>query len=404
MEKYCGHHHIIKHLHLSRFLKDKYNDLLIADTFRLVALSMISLFIPIFLLEIGYTMMEVVLMELGFFVGAVSFHYYTLSQLSKWGIKRTLVVSYLSNIILYLVLFYAKTLIVDFGKVNVLILIAILNIIPSVLYWSAHHVYFLKSTTNENQGEKLGLLLSIPALAGIASPFLGGILITNFDFKGAFLVSMVLLIIASVALFFSEDIDVDISLNFKEVLDLHRMKKNIIFFIDGFGYCAVGFIWPILLFFLSVQLISMGFLYLFSNAFYAAVSYLGGKKTDKGEAGKVGSWSAVGHGFSMIFRAISTTVIAMTTFQTMGGVFGGLLHVVIDAEFFKNTNKNYGSAIMNREFYMHMGRIFLIFLLILLLSYFPVKISLIVALILSGLVTFLLSVIMRKGGFFVNYK
>lgn len=399
MEKYYGYHHIHKHLYLSRFLRDKFFDLLIADTFRLVALSMVSLFIPIFLLKIGYGLMEVMLAELCFFVGSILFHYLVLLRLSKWGVKKTLVVSYFLNIMLYLVLYYAELLISDFGRIGVLALVAIFNILSSSFYWSAHHVYFLKSTSNEHQGERLGLLLGIPAIAGIISPFLGSILITSFGFKGAFLVSIVLMFIASIALFFSEDIKVDITMKFRRIFNFSDMNKNAIFFIQGFGYCAVGFVWPILLFALSVQLISMGFLYLFSNTFYAIVSYLGGKKTDNGEAEKLGRIGAIGHGWSMIFRAVSETVLAMTTFQALGGLFGGLIHIIIDASFFKHTDQDYGSAIMNREFYMHLGRIFAILLLIILFLYLPIKQSLIISLIISGLVTFILSVIVRGDEF-----
>src|SRR3989339_674024 len=330
MDKYHNHFHITKHLHLRNFLHNEYNDLVIADTFRLLAISMVSLFIPIFLLNSSFSILEVAFMELGVFVGAILFHF----------------------------------LMAGFGKVIFLIIIAVLVVSASCFYWTTHHVYFFKSTKSRNAGKKLGILLSVPTIAGISSPFLGSILIDNFSFHTTFLVSAILMIIASSALFFSRDIKTEIDMSLKKSFNLHNPSTNIIFFIQGLGYAAVGFIWPILLFLFSIELISMGFLYLFSNIVYAAISYFGGKKTDNDHSNLIGRVGAVGHGFSMIFRALSTTILAMTAFQTMGGFFGGLVHIAIDADFFRNSHKDMANAIMCREIYMNLGRAFLVFSLI----------------------------------------
>src|SRR3989339_553423 len=324
MDKYHNHFHITKHLHLRNFLHNEYNDLVIADTFRLLAISMVSLFIPIFLLNSSFSILEVAFMELGVFFGAILFHFLTLKFLNAFGgVKRVMIWSYVIYILMYLALRYTDFLVAGFGK-------------------------------------------------------------------GIFL-----MIIASSALFFSRDIKTEIDMSLKKSFNFHNPRTNIIFFIQGLGYAAVGFIWPILLFLFSIELISMGFLYLFSNIVYAAISYFGGKKTDNDHSNLIGRVGAVGHGFSMIFRALSTTILAMTAFQTMGGFFGGLVHIAIDADFFRNSHKDMANAIMCREIFMNLGRAFLVFILIILLFYFPVRQVFIGALIFSGFLTFILSILIK---------
>src|SRR3989339_740011 len=320
---------------------------------------------PVFLLNSSFSILEVAFMELGVFVGAILFHFLTLKFLNAFGgVKRVMIWSYVIYILMYLALRYTDFLVAGFGKVIFLIIIAVLDVSASCFYWTTHHVYFFKSTKSRNAGKKLGILLSVPTIAGISSPFLGSILIDNFSFHTTFLVSAILMIIASSALFFSRDIKTEIDMSLKKSFNFHNPRTNIIFFIQGLGYAAVGFIWPILLFLFSIELISMGFLYLFSNIVYAAISYFGGKKTDNDHSNLIGRVGAVGHGFSMIFRALSTTILAMTAFQTMGGFFGGLVHIAIDADFFRNSHKDMANAIMCREIYMNLGRAFLVFSLI----------------------------------------
>lgn len=393
MHKYTSKFNLTSHIHFSKFLHNKYNELVIADTFRLVALSMISLFVPIFLLETGFSVFEIVYMELGILVGNMVLHYYILRAIPVWGVKKTLILSYILNIVLYISMFYADVLMNDFGRYFFLCIVAIFNIIPSALYWSAHHIYFLRTTNSKNEGKKLGILMSIPSFVGIISPLVGSVLIEGYSFQLAFLLSAFLMMVASSVLFFSEDIEIESDLSIKKMFDFKRMRKNFIFFVQGISHIATGFVWPILLFYLKVHLISMGFLYLFSNAFYSVVSYLGGKKSDSPRAKSFGKIGAMGHGFSMIFRALSTTIISITTFQTMGGIFGGLLHVVLDSRFYKNSHNDMANAVMNREFYMHLGRIFVIILFLILLNYFEISKTLIYLLIICGVSTFLLSLV-----------
>jgi len=393
MHKYTHKFNLASHIHLSKFLHNKYNELVIADTFRLVALSMISLFVPIFLLETGFSIVEIIYMELGILFGSMILHYFVLRIMPVWGVKRTLILSYILNIVLYISMFYVDILVGDFGRYFFLVVVAVFNIVPSVLYWSAHHIYFLKTTKSENEGRKLGILMSVPSFVGIISPLVGSVLIEGYSFQLAFLVSAVLMMIASGVLFFSDDIKTESDMCVGRIFDFGRMRKNLIFFVQGVSHIATGFVWPILLFYSKVHLISIGFLYLFSNAFYSIVSYLGGKKSDAGKAKKLGRIGAMGHGFSMIFRALSTTIISMTTFQAMGGIFGGLLHVVLDSSFYKNSHKDMTNAVMNRELYMHFGRIFVVILFLVLLSFFSVIKTLVSLLVLSGVITFLLSMV-----------
>ena len=280
----------------------------------------IGLFVPIFLIERGFSILSVAFFELGMFSVMIPLHYYILLWINKWGVKRTLLVSYFINILFYILLFCNNYLIANIGRIGFLFAVGLLNVIAVGLYWTAHHIYFIKSINGKEAGTKLAIISGIPTIIAIASPFLGSVLITNFNFETSFIVSAVFLFIASFVLFFSGKISsIEVNLDVGKIIDKKNMGKNIIFIILGIGNSSVGLIWPLLLFFLSVKLISMGIIYLFANLAYASAGYFGGKTSDKDGSQKIVRIGAAGHGLSMILRAFSTTIISLTAFQTMGG-------------------------------------------------------------------------------------
>ena len=395
MDKYHRELHISKHINLSRFLHNKYNDLIISDSIRLVALAMVSLYVPIYLIQKNFSYLEVTLYEFLLFTGSIFFHYIVLKKIKTIGVRKILIISYFLNIFLYLILFYLDFLVAKIGGSNYLVVIGFINIMATVFYWTSHHIYFLKATKAENEGEKLGLLQGIPTVFAISAPLIGGVIITDYGFSGVFLISVMLLIVASLFLFFSENIEYEENCEIKEILDFSHMKKNIIFFVQGIGHASVAFVWPILLFVLSLELISMGFLFLFSDIAYALVCYFGGKSVDKNGSRSVGRIGAVGHGSSMVFRAFSTTILTLTTFQAMGGLFGGLLHVALDSGFYKHSHNNISNSLMNRELYMHLGRLFVIFIFLSLLAVLSIKQALVYSLVAAGLLTFSLVLLLN---------
>ena len=389
-------------LHIRKFLNNKYNDLLVADTFRMVALSLVSLFIPIFLLEKGFDIISICYYELALFVTSIICHYFVLAHLPDWGVKKSMIISYLLNVVFYITLYFSEFLIIDFGQGGFLVFLTIFNVVSTALYWSAHHVFFIESTEAGNEGKKLGMLTSIPTILCIASPFIGSVMIEKLSFYSVFIVSIIMLVIASFILSFSPDIKVKAELNINKIIDWPHMRKNFIFAFQGIGYAATAFLWPVLLFLLAIKLVSLGFLYLFSNIVNALTLYLGGKNSDVKGSRRIGQIGAAGHGLSLVFRAISNTIFTMTAFQTMGGFFSGLLDVALDASFFKNSHQDAANAIMNREFYMYLGRILLIIILLICLKFFTVSEAFIISLVFAGIATFVLNIIIKGDRYIIK--
>jgi MFS family permease len=398
MGKYHAHIYIQNHFQFRKFFSNAFNELLIADTFRLLAISMVSIFIPIFLLDqLKIGIWQVVLVELFVFVLSIFLHFFLIPLSGSIGAKKIMIVSYTMNIILFIVLYFSHDIISSLGTFLFLFLIIILNASSVSSFWSAHHLYFLLCTRNENKGQKLGIIQSIPLVVSIAGPFIGSVLIVAYSFKAVFLFSIFLFVLASINLLFSKDIKIKISIDFKKVIDAKNFKKNSVLFIQGLSYTSTGFIWPILLFVSSINLVSMGIFFLFSNISNAVIVYIAGKNSDIKDQNINIKIGAIGHGFSIIFRALSASPVLMGLFQSMGGLFGGLWHVLVDSDFYKQSYSEPGNKIMNRELYMHLGRICTVLIFACSYFVFNLYLALIITMIITGFITTLLSLLPKKN-------
>lgn len=396
MDKYHHRHHITKHPRFWSALHNKYNDLVIADTFRILAISMISLFVPIFLLTRGFSILEVAMFELVICFASLVAHYLVLQYLTPIGVKKLLIISYILKVGFFFYLYNTDALLNSTDKYFFLLCLGLINVLAVTIYWSAHHIYFFKSTDKKHSGAKAGLLMAVPAFTGVSAPLIGGGLIENASFRLVFLISACLMILASIALLFTSDIRCRTDLSLKQVVDARNPRKNAIFFIHGAIFPATGFAWPLLLFFLSINLVSIGFLYLLSGAVNSLIMYLVGKNSDLKGSKKFIHIGVTGHSFTLILRALAESMAAIFAIQTFGGFFGGFLDAGIVSGFYRYSFENCGNMTMNRELYMYLGRCFMYALLVALLFVLPVKTALVFILVFAGFLELLLNIIIQK--------
>lgn len=396
MDGFASKFHL--NLHLKRFLHNRYNDFLLAEIFRILSLSMISLFIPIFLIKLGFSIVEVVLFEIFATIFTMFLNVWFLEfMIYRINVKLSLILSYFLYVCFYFVLIFADFLLEWFS--NSLYFIALVTVfkgLPDVSYWMTHHLYFLKSTKKNNTGKKLGLIRSLPTFAGVVSPILGGVLISLAGFGVAFGVGVLFMILAGVCLMFSSDIKIrKHCFRWKKIWSFDGLKQNGVFFIQGVNDKACGFLWPIFLFLISIKIMTVGVIYFVSNLIYSLTSYFCGKNVDLRGGRiflKIGS---VGHGFSLIFRVFMSTILSITTVQSIGGFFGSILSISLDSEFYKNSHRFPIEAILNRELFLHLGRAFLLSLVLVLFGFFEEVKTLVWVIIFAGFVTGIL-VLVKK--------
>jgi len=143
----------------------------------------------------------------------------------------------------------------------------------------------------------------------------------------------------------------------KKIIDKRNMKKNAVFFLEGFMYLATGFLWPLFIFLSSITIMTIGIFYLLSNLLHSLFTILGGRWSDKYGNHTMAKIGCVTWGGSIVLRALQKTSLAMSAMQGLGGVTGAVFTVSLHGLFYRVSHKDPQDSMLNRELYMHIGRI-----------------------------------------------
>ncbi len=185
------YHHITKLFQLKDKLGLLYEHLII----QAFAISLVSIFIPVYLLSIGFSLQKVLvflLIEWGIF-GALSPVYGRI--INRFGLKEVILI----RTPLYFVGLYFLFLLRD----NIF-LREVFYFIPAIigasgaLYTLSIDSIFASEVGNRKQGEKVAKLIALPQLATIVGPFMGGMLSALWGFQILFFAVFILLFISCI--------------------------------------------------------------------------------------------------------------------------------------------------------------------------------------------------------------
>ena len=232
------------YFHIFNILKNReLNELYISIAIRKFALSMISIFVPIYLIVIGYSIKEVLL----FLLFVTIIHGLLVIPAAKiatrFGLKHALFFSIPFLIIFYLLL-YSLT------EYNwPLILLAFFSGVERALFWLAYHTDFAIITNLKNRGRQIGLAKMISLLFIIIGPLVGGLMLVFLNFKTLFVLVSLLLLASVLPLFFSKDSHESLKISLKDTFKKRKLKDALGFFGYGLEKGVTEGIWQIIVFF-----------------------------------------------------------------------------------------------------------------------------------------------------------
>ncbi len=212
--------------------------------------SMIAIFIPIFLLQAGYLVGEIMIYYLIFYAINVPFNLIARNLIRKIGAKKVIIIASFFSIAFFISL-YNLTL----NNWKLLIMIAFFAAVYDAFYWVAHLFLFMKCSNNNDDDDfskDVSVLEIVKNIAGMIAPLLGALIMIFLSKKILMIVSIVILISSIIPLF-----------KIKKIPDIPKQKK--ISFLDFFkkwelikDYLLQGFfhihtttesiIWPLFIF------------------------------------------------------------------------------------------------------------------------------------------------------------
>ncbi len=341
-------------IHLPNFgLSKELSEIYFAIIMRAIALSMLGLFIPLFLFkELGLGLEKIV-----YYYGLWAIVFAIMSFIAmkfacKYGFKHCIFVSAPLDVIA-LGLFYFM------GKGYYPYWIPAIAVgIANSFFWSGFHVSFSKSSDKEKRGSEVGLMYSLVMLFAILGPFVGSVILQNFGFNILFLVVGCVLVLGVLPLFLSEDGHEESEFHFKDVFNAANFRDGLAFIGLGIRYMLVLVFWPIFVFLVLGAYVSLGIIASISGLIAVVFTFIVGKISDKYDRGQMTRIGAFIHSVVFFFRGGVENFTQVLFVDAMSALSGTLGDIATDASFYDRANE-YGRAgyVVFRECCLTIGRL-----------------------------------------------
>lgn len=234
---------LLRHRHFWRDASfDELSEIYISMVFRSLALSLIGIFVPVFLIKTGYGISGVAVFYLMYFASRTVWNVVAGYAVARLGPKHSILLSYLFQI-------FAAAAFMTLQIFHWPLIVPALLWAGSVsLFHIAFHVDFSKVKHSEHGGKEIGYVHIMERIGGAIGPFVGGVLATLVGPQLLFLIAILVLLIGVVPLFrTAEPVKTHQHLDFRS-LPVYKLKRDI------FSYIAfmtesnlIVVLWPIFL-------------------------------------------------------------------------------------------------------------------------------------------------------------
>ncbi len=165
---------------------DELSELYASMLIRSLALSLIGLFVPIYLYKLGFNITDILGFFAAFFLIRIPVDLAVAFIVGRIGPKHAIVLSTLGNII-YLVM------LLTINELHwPLVSLAAVGSVANSLFFIAFHTDFSKVKHTEHGGKEIGYLTILERLGGVLGPLIGGLLATFTDPKYTIVLAIIL--------------------------------------------------------------------------------------------------------------------------------------------------------------------------------------------------------------------
>ena len=163
------------------------NEIYAAMSLRTLGLSLIGIFIPIYLYVNHYSLRDIMFLYLMMFGAEIAFEYFSARMIREIGPKHLIAIS-MPFVIVQLWLY--STLPLYHWP---LWLIAVAGGIGMAFFWQAYHYDFSISKHRRKASREVSKVYILLAVTSALAPFLGGVIATNFGTNWLYLVVLIII-------------------------------------------------------------------------------------------------------------------------------------------------------------------------------------------------------------------
>ncbi len=201
--------------------KNNFNKILRMMSLNNFAMAFVAIFIPIFLLKLGYSFQMVMLWMIIHHTSLLISSFIAVYFSNRIGLVHSLHVRFV------ILLTYFSLLLFGLKNIHVLFyIIPILTGAEAAFYWTPLNVLFIRNTKEESMGDSMSKFFTIPKILAIISPILGAFIIIHFGFMSLFSLAMLILLFTFLPILSLRSEKTNFKFSFKNALEIFKKNKK----------------------------------------------------------------------------------------------------------------------------------------------------------------------------------
>lgn len=345
------------HSHLHHMLFSDLTKIFLFRSILSFAQSMIFIFIPIFLFQLGYSMVYILAYALTIYVSVLLVDPIAVLLINRIGFRYSLLLSVPFEFLNFFLILRASSPIIVFAAafcqgIHLSIFLTTLN---SEIAVNGH---------NEKRGSEIGMMNMLMTLASTFSPIIGGAILQYRGYFSLLITALIIATIATIPLLSSQNIKLaNYSFSYKDYFSLAKKydaRTKIFFLSEGVDIILLLYIWPIGLYLLlNENTLSLGSLLTAASFVSVALLWFFRRRLDTKPKKKYLDMSAKFVGIEYIFKFLSLSFgFVVYLAELISKVNRKVFQMSYKAIYFSNMNKQeYIDYILFCDLFGRLGRI-----------------------------------------------
>jgi len=242
-----------------------------------LASSLIGIFIPAYLISLGYLPAHVFLYYLIYAISIFVCFFGAALLAGRFGV-RVLVIASFPFTLSYITLLYLLH-----TTAFPLPLIATVQSVGIGLYWFALHSFFATHAKKETLGASVGKLFGFPQIAGLFAPLIGGAIAFYYGFPALLALGGGVFLLSAIPLLWIPELAIESRLNLTTFIGLFNQfqRYTLVEFFENIREELEGIIWPLFIFLTFRNTLSVGFIGMLASVGSIIFTLLVGRYTDR---------------------------------------------------------------------------------------------------------------------------
>lgn len=304
-------------------LSQEINEIYLHSFLFKLAEGLVSIFIPFYILEMGFSI-PTVLFFFMIYYGMNIITPYPLGVLaSNIGYKHTSLLSSVFILSFYLVIRAAEA-------EPLLFFSAFLGGLGFNTYWAGMNPEFAEGSDEKDTEEESGIFFSMPSIASIFAPLIGGVTLYLFSFSVLFFATAGLMLVSFIPFAYSSENKKGMETSFDNFATKDMVVDFFTYFFEGAHSVGERILWPIYLAVIIGGSLNIGGAGSMIALGGAVTSIMVGKHTDPGNRSKVLMTGALLSAITLLLMSQVTTI----TTALLVSVIHGLTYKMVNLPIF----------------------------------------------------------------------